>query len=537
MMLFPKSNWTGTRPRLTISLLLAMSLGQAEAADNLFEKHEILTDVTEHQTILYGHLLGGPVAEIAALHIDAQGQRRLHVYGFEEGVWRSVLATALSPSVQFIDVARIGGRDRVLAYGGGRVSWFDPETKEEVLLTSVTTTYSATDADGLPHLAMTRDLNRDGLVDLLVPDIDGFWVAIQQDDGAFTEPVKLGPPEPLLEEPSLDGTGTNTARTYGEAGVTPFTFPLYAARVHQMDYDEDGRSDLVFWNEDHFEVYRQNDRGAFGPLTDTFDPNVNFEAEGVHTHSLAFSDDGVFRLLFGFRERTQRTMLYALRDMNGDGITDLVTLTLSGRSMLKQRSLFEVHFGRATPKGVRFSETNDTSIQPRGRAGIGEPWGYATRRFEDIDGDGQLDIMLKDVTFGLGGMVRALVANSVGMDLEFYRMKNGRYAPDADKRYKIRTSVEVVGRRNPYFPAVLLGDVNGDGRADLLTGRRTELQVFMGVPGPGLFTDEPLLVEVDLPTDGERVRLVDLNDDDKRDVLMHHKGVDSGHRLTLLIAQ
>lgn len=29
--------------------------------------------------------------------------------------------------------------------------------------------------------------------DLVVPDADGFWVFIQRSDGAYTDPVKLGP--------------------------------------------------------------------------------------------------------------------------------------------------------------------------------------------------------------------------------------------------------------------------------------------------------------------------------------------------------
>ena len=37
-----------------------------------------------------------------------------------------------------------------------------------------------------------------------------------------------------------------------------------------MDYNRDGRRDLVFWNEDHFVVHTQDERGLFASGAKTF---------------------------------------------------------------------------------------------------------------------------------------------------------------------------------------------------------------------------------------------------------------------------
>ena len=93
--------------------------------------------------------------------------------------------------------------------------------------------------------------------------------------------------------------------------------------------------------------------------------------------------------------------------------------------------------------------------------------------------------------------------------------------------------------------------MTGDGRSDLLIERTYRLlNVFVGVPGPALFARRPQEVAVAIPNDEEYTWLVDLNNDGKQDVLMHHPFTsrDRGgaparppgtepHRVTILIAR
>src|SRR3972149_1262912 len=47
--------------------------------------------------------------------------------------------------------------------------------------------------------------DRVGRDDLLVPDADGFWLLIQMSDGAFADPVKIGPATELDRIYGADG--------------------------------------------------------------------------------------------------------------------------------------------------------------------------------------------------------------------------------------------------------------------------------------------------------------------------------------------
>ena len=498
-----------------------------------FKLYDIETGTAKHQTVLTGFLLGGDYAELAVVSVDENDNRYLNIYAFSEGTWASELEVPLRPEVLFVDVANIGGRDRLITYNQDRLNWFDPESATERVLVEISTNYKAAKDGGIPYVDICRDVNGDGLDDFVVPDLDGFWVATQLRDGSFTDPIKLGPPDPFLDETPMDDT-----RSYREIGITPLTVLWYLSRVHQMDYDQDGRGDLVFWNVDHFDVYRQDANGMFSSVAERFTVDIPFDTDGAYSIAFGFSGENMFSLIFGFREHTERRVLHTFEDMNGDGVSDLVIHALEGRSLGKQRSLYEVHFGTSTSNGTVFARDVGMTIRPRGTAGGLQPWGYSSQWFQDLDGDGQTDILFKDVKTGLTGMSRAMLGKSIAIDLECYRMEAGTFPDKPTTRRKIRPDLDIFEKDRVFFPVVLLGDVNGDGRSDLLVGKHWEtLHVFFGIPGPALFARTPQKVSVAMPNDERNARLVDLNRDNREDLLIHYPSTTHPHRVALLLAQ
>ena len=505
----------------------------AAATEFTFKQYEVETGIAKHQTVLTGFLLGSDCAEIVVVNIEENDNRRLRIYAFSDDTWALRLDTTLRPEVLFVGVMNIGGRDRLITYEQGRLNWFDPESATERALVEIATNYNATKDGGIPYVDISRDINSDGLDDLVVPDIDGFWIVTQLPDGSFTGPIKLGPPDPFLDKIALDDT-----RSYREVGITPLTVHWYLSRVYQMDYDQDGRSDLVFWNADHFDVYRQDAHGMFSTVAETFTVDIPFDTDGAYSIAFDFSGENMFSLIFGFRKNTKRRVLHTFQDLNGDNVSDLVIHALEGRSLGKQRSLYEVHFGTPTPNGTVFARDVSMVLQPRGTAGGLLPWGYASQRLEDFDGDGQIDILFQNVKTGFIGMSRAMIGKSIAIDLEFYRMENDR-APDRPTTMrKIRPDLDIFEKERVFFPVVLLGDVNGDGRSDLLVGKNwEELHVFLGVLGPELFARKPQKMGVAMPNDERNARLVDLNKDNKKDILIHYPSMTDSHRVALLIAR
>ena len=350
---------------MTCTIGLAVSLsaisGTPAAAQFTFEQYEVVTDSAARQSIVTGFLLDGAFADLAVVHLDENDDRRLRIYAFGAETWVPRLDATLGPDVTFVDVANIGGRDRLLAYEPGRLNWFDPESSTERTLVAVTASFSPPRSDQIHHVDITRDVNHDGRDDLVVPDVDGFWVVIQMSDGAFADPAKIGP--------AADMSGI-----YGADGYR--YDPWGQSRIHEMDYNHDGRSDLVFWREDHFEVHTQDERGLFAPVAETFTTEVAFDSDD--RSSLAAGD-------------MAGRVLHSLTDLNGDGVGDLIVFRLEGRRVSSKQSAYEVHFGTpASDGGTAWTPDLDAAIRSDGSIQLGMD------RL-DFDRDGQVDMMVTTI--------------------------------------------------------------------------------------------------------------------------------------------
>ena len=84
-------------------------------------------------------------------------------------------------------------------------------------------------------------------------------------------------------------------------------------------------------------------------------------------------------------------VLHSLTDMNGDGVADLVTFSLEGRSIANKRSAFDVHFGAPTADGgTAFAPEVGATFQADGSIQLGmEP--------HDFDRDGQVELMFTTI--------------------------------------------------------------------------------------------------------------------------------------------
>ena len=514
-------------------------------AEFTFDRYEIVTGVAKRQTVLAGFLLGGAIAEVAVVHIDENDSRHLRIYTFVDNTWTPILDTTLRSEVLFVDVANIGGRDRLITYERGRLNWFDPDSATEHPLVVVTSSFKSPRESEIPHVDVTQDVNTDDRDDLVVPDVDGFWVFIQMSDGVFAEKVKIGPPTEMERILGADGYRYD---------------PWSQSRVYEIDYDRDGRTDLAFWNEDHFKVHLQDARGLFAPTAKTFTTDVAFD-----------SDRNSLLATGGMTGK----VLHSLSDLNGDDVADLVVFKLSGRDISKKHSSYEVHFGALTPEsGIAFSGVPDIAFQSDGSVQ------FRMDR-HDFNRDGQMDLMITTINFefltgSVWKSIKGFMGDDIGLGLEFYQMEEGRY-PDTPNTTRGIALDGVPSHREPgwvpldivlrgatherrktqksypraFNATLLIGDVTGDGRSDLLIADHPRIMVvFSGVPGPEIFARHPQRVKIAVPNDEEYTWLVDLNRDGVQDILMHHPftlrdahgapklapGTEP-HRVTMLIAR
>jgi len=515
------------------------------AAENeLFEQHDFVTRSSERQTVLAGYLLNGPVAEIATISVNANDERRMAIYTFVGSAWARDRNVVLPAGVLFVDIAHIGGIDRLLTYEPGVLNWFDPESGTSHTLLTAASNFKPPREDEVPHVDVTHDLNNDDRDDLVIPDVDGFWASIQHSNGEFADPVKIG-------------HTTNLARIYGADGYR--YDPWSQSRVHQIDANRDGRIDLVFWQGDRFEVQHQDANGLFVWTSTSVTTDVAFDSDNLD--SLATGN-------------MTGKALHSVNDLNGHGAADLVVFSLDGKKTKSKRSAYEIHFGSPAPNGeLVWAPTPNIAIQSKDNIQL-------SLDTHDFNQDGTLDLMITTIDkrfleHSLWKVLNGYMGDDIWLSLDFHLTKGGVIAdtPGATRRIQLHDTgsirepgwvpLDVVLRgvlhesrktatrhgciqhdercsphEGTFNAPLLVGDVTGDAHPDLLIGTTPQwLDVFVGETGNDIFAREPIPLRVDLPKDREYMWLFDLNRDGAQDIVMHRPSSSTPHTVVTLFAR
>lgn len=519
-----------------LTLLTLLSITLKANSDILFDQFEVANPIPDHSRIVMGNFLGDDsMTDIAIINRDSTGTTHLNIYQFQNDGWHLKVEAILDPKTVFVDAAVLSGKERLVSFSDGQLNWFNPQNGESLPLLELTFDFKTKQTHHVPQARITHDLNGDGQDDIIAPAADGFWVATQLSDGTFTEPVKIGPPEPYLNQSTFDDD-----RDYGNVGINSQTLHWYLSRVHNFDYNLDGRKDLVFWNEDHFDVYIQHEDGAFATEPIPFYTDVHFDSDGPYSIVFSFKESNTFSLVFGTRKSTNHTVLHSIEDMNGDGIPDMVTHLLTGRSVLKMKSRYIVHFGSAEGDRIVFSKNGDTAANSHGRGGAAQSGGYSNQWIKDIDADGQADIFRYDVKFGPMGIINVLLGRHLTLNLETHRMVGGQFLSHPNGKKKIKAHVNIYDDDGGFFPFILLGDLTGDGLSELLVAtKKNEIQIYDGRPELDILNQEPKTINFSAPSMETGTWLQDLNQDGKQDILLyyHLKEKDRPFRLVTMITK
>ena len=472
--------------------VLAMGVGAAHAR---FTESVIEVGFLVQHPLLYASFNESKNRFILVAGHDDSYAQQIAIYRLGDGANPAVLpAISFSPHPELVayDIGRLGSDDTVVFLAPGRIMRLDLDSGNLIELIRIDSLFGQERSGEIVPLDFFRDLNDDGLDDLVVPDLAGYRVRLQLPDGGFGE-------EALLRE------SVAMKLREGRASFKPRT--LYSG-----DANFDGLHDIVTWRGDTLLIYPQQAGNRFAAEPQRTPLNLGILSEA---QTLALDSDR------GAIDQSQLTTrhIWSVSDFNSDGIPDILTEATLSKGVFDKRNEFRLHLGRRDATGLGFNATEDALLDSKGQQfGLVEI---------DIDGDGRKDLVVHKVNMNFAKVIAALLSGSASMQIQFYKMTDdGRFPERAN--YEAKTKVRFsVSSGQIDIPAVLVADFDGDGLQDLVIGnKKGQLELYRGEATARLFKKHALETEVLLPRNGELVQSGDINGDGAADLIIRYSVAD-----------
>ncbi|MCJ8302842.1 VCBS repeat-containing protein [Shewanella sp.] len=490
-------------PVLLLPMLALVSVGANAASKNAavtLESHSVQTSFKLTHPILPANLLATSGKELVTFGVDDSRQKWLAVFAFDKvkGKYTESLKVKLPRELASFDLTRrdndnsstnANEMQQLMFLSSKHLIRFVPGDKLNPfqIVADINSMSLKHSPDYISDSDFIRDLNGDGLDDIIISDFDQVELFIAQTDGSYQR-------QPLPIKPQV--------RLYND-GVRYTQSKLYSA-----DINLDGKLDVVKIGEGELEVYRQDESGNFDPIAKY--SSVRLAISGLDWWNK--------RDAYG-EQLDQSDLIYRkveeLKDINNDGLTDMVVRYTKSSGVLDRVNDYEIYLGENIKGQLTFPKKPNSVIRADGT--------LTGLEFIDIDGDNKDEVLVAGFDIGLSQIIGALISGSIDQDVYLFKMdENSQFSDDANISKEVELSFSLTSGQSGT-PVVKLADINGDGLQDLLLSDGDDtLQIFLGSDSDRLFVNRSEKIRVQLPQDGGMVSSEDLNGDGKDDLLIKY---------------
>lgn len=408
-------------------------------------------------------------------------------------------AVTLPNKAQFFTRMTDGQGDALVVLTSHDVRRYQPTSGEFVPLFDTTSLYALTDTTRMRQLNFVHQV--DGHSVFVIPDFHKVQVFFPTDKG--------------YQHSSLDLPAV--VQTFGD---TPRFFPRAA---WPADFNQDGRTDLIFLRDGQLQIFLQQSDGKFSETATHFKPPMPLSLD---QETRIRGGEG--RDFAGL----EINHLHDIADLDGDGLPDIIIRREEFHDAIEVHTSYRIHYASRDNGHLQYSANADTVINTRGMQF--EPV------FADINGDGRKDFYTPGAQFGVGSVIRALLSGNTGIEMQFYIMDEKRgfnSKPDHTHKATAQVSVRRASLDMPLFGA---GSLDGDPHKHLVIGEGRDRLHVIPAGKRRLFETQGTRYAVALPNDGSRVRIMDINNDGLDDIILPFDNNDSEetrNRLHILIMQ
>ncbi|WP_419572301.1 FG-GAP repeat domain-containing protein [Rheinheimera sp.] len=387
----------------------------------------------------------------------------------------------LPAHAQFFQQASLAGQasESLVLLGTEGISRYDAASQSWSRLINTESLYRAVDQKRLPSLDFVLDVNKDGLSDFLIPDFQAYHLYLQQTDGSF-----------------------NRFSLPVQSRVQVFQAePDYRSKKpYQLDVNQDGLIDIAFQQDDQLLVYLQQPAGF------STEPKLVDLQLGLTPDNQAELRGGDGRSFQGLQLRR----LFDMKDLNADGLADIVVRQEQFQDAVEQSYSYRVHYAVAGAQRLSWPAEPGGLINTKGIQS--EPL------FIDLNGDQKLDFYTPAAEFGIGKLVRALLAGTAGLELQFFpQLASGQF-PSRPVYRQDATAQVSIGNGQINLPVLkVLSSANAP--ALLLIGDEDHLKIYASAKEK-LFSSKSVQIKQAVPLNGMTAEALDLDQNGKMDLVL-----------------
>jgi len=482
-----------------ILFVSSLTLLAPAAADISFDTHHIQAGFVVRQPVLAPKLDSSDQPYVLLQGDDAEYRQWIAIYRFHEAQFEEVYKFEVPPALLYFDTGSfncVSGMECIEALyflsSDGLVTW-DMIHGEFRAVTEISSIYHRERRGSLRYQDFVRDVENDGLDDLIVPDRHGYRIRRQGIEGEPAEDYLL--PDSVRMRLSDEGA-SYTGRS-----------------IYATDLNFDGYKDLFFLRDQRLHGFLQRVDGSFSTEVTYIEIPLEFISE---------AQEEVLEENWG--EVDQSDLVYkqiaAIEDFNGDGLLDIATDATVNEGLFDKHSQFELHLGTRQDNWLSYSSAPDTVVRSKGIQLVVEPL--------DLDDDGRKDLVAATVRISLMKIIRALFSGGIKVNFLFYRMREDSTYP-LNPDYKTSAKMEFdLGTGFVSVPALVVADFDGDGIKDLMVQSGTDkLAYHQGLRSHDLFASKAQTVRLDLPGNGELVQAEDVDGDGRSDLIIRYDRSDS----------
>jgi hypothetical protein len=499
------------KPQALFALLISFGLVTSVPAlaykSSDIEFNEVIVNAPHPltQEVIAADVLAGSGKELVTFSVDEKSNRWLIIYQLNNETSQYVVAEKSIIPKEFYRFDLSESKDdqmqNIYFLSANSLSLYRQNKFKP--LAKIRSIYIQDQADFLSRGDFIQDLNNDAFDDVIIADFDKAYVLIGQGMNSFAKQTL-----PIKPEVNILSAGASYTQR----------------KLYFSDVNFDDKTDILLIGDGEMIIYPQYGNSQFSRKANRL--AINKAISGTDWRNKR--DESGERL---DQSNLEYRKLEELRDVNADGITDMVVRYTKASGVLDRVNDYEIFLGQKTVDALSYSQEANSVIHAEGT--------LTGLEFVDIDNDDKLEVLLAGFDIGLSQIIGALVSGAIDQDVYVFKMSEQDKFPT---KPAIKKGVELtfsLSSGQSGSAVVKLADLNGDGLKELiLSDDDDELKIYVGnkiskktkkgkkSKNDRSFNKRSVSYSTQLPKDGNLVMAEDLNGDGKDDLIMKYSNLD-----------